>query len=130
MLFYHICPYNSSIILIVWVIFMENLDYYEIGQRIRSARKAAGFSQEQLAELVDISVTHMSHIETGNTKLSLPVLAALSCTLRVSIDTLLYGEPPEVQTDALRELAGLLRDCTDQELAILRNVIRAVKAAL
>ena len=45
------------------------MDYYKIGQKIRKYRKAHGFSQEQLAEQIGISVTHMSHIETGNTKL-------------------------------------------------------------
>jgi transcriptional regulator with XRE-family HTH domain len=49
------------------------LNYYEIGQRIRRYRKACGLSQEQLAEKAAISPTHMSHIETGSTKLSLPV---------------------------------------------------------
>ena len=49
------------------------MDYYAIGQRIRYYRKTQGLSQEQLAEKVDISTTHMSHIETGNTKLSLQV---------------------------------------------------------
>ena len=48
------------------------MNYYEIGQRIRKFRKAYNLSQEQLAEMVGISTTHMSHIETGNTKLSLP----------------------------------------------------------
>ena len=47
------------------------MDYYKIGQKIRKYRKAHGLSQEQLAEQIGISVTHMSHIETGNTKLSL-----------------------------------------------------------
>ena len=47
------------------------MDYYAIGQRIRKFRKACGLSQEELAEKVGISTTHMSHIETGNTKLSL-----------------------------------------------------------
>lgn len=47
------------------------MDYYKIGQRIRKIRKAHGLSQEDLAERVDISTTHMSHIETGSTKLSL-----------------------------------------------------------
>ncbi|MGM9791503.1 MAG: helix-turn-helix domain-containing protein, partial [Candidatus Cryptobacteroides sp.] len=49
------------------------MDYYKIGQKIRKIRKAHGLSQEELAEKVGISTTHMSHIETGNTKLSLPV---------------------------------------------------------
>ncbi len=48
-------------------------DCYEIGQKVRKFRKEKGYSQEKLAELVGISVTHMSHIETGNTKLSLAV---------------------------------------------------------
>ena len=53
------------------------MDYYAIGQRIRRIRKAHGLSQEELAEKVGISTTHMSHIETGNTKLSLPVFVEL-----------------------------------------------------
>ena len=46
------------------------MDYYAIGQRIRKIRKAHKLSQETLSERIGISVTHMSHIETGNTKLS------------------------------------------------------------
>ena len=61
------------------------MDYYAIGQRIRKIRKAHGISQEVLAEKANISVTHMSHIETGNTKLSLPVLVDIATTLEVQI---------------------------------------------
>ena len=54
------------------------MDYYAIGQRVRRFRKAQNLSQEQLAELVNISTTHMSHIETGSTKLSLQVFGELA----------------------------------------------------
>ena len=57
------------------------MDYFEIGQKIRKYRKEKGLSQEQLAEKVNISVTHMSHIETANTKLSLPVLVDIATVL-------------------------------------------------
>ncbi|HIR85668.1 MAG TPA: helix-turn-helix transcriptional regulator [Candidatus Limivicinus faecipullorum] len=53
------------------------MDYYDIGQRIRTLRREKKLSQEQLAEKVWISTTHMSHIENGSTKLSLPVLVDL-----------------------------------------------------
>ena len=69
------------------------MNYYEIGQRIRKFRKAQGLSQERLAELVDISTTHMSHIETGNTKLSLPVLVDIAQVLHASTDELLFAVP-------------------------------------
>ena len=65
------------------------MNYYHIGQKIRKYRKAKCISQEQLAEKVDISVTHLSHIETGNTKLSLPVLVDIANALGVHTDDLL-----------------------------------------
>ena len=48
-------------------------------------------SQEVLAEKIGISTTHMSHIETGSTKLSLPVLVELSKVLNVKTDSLLFN---------------------------------------
>ena len=64
------------------------MNYYNI-KKIRKYKKIANMSQEQLAECVGISVTHMSHIETGNTKLSLPVLVSIADALNVSTDTLI-----------------------------------------
>ena len=81
------------------------MDHYEIGQRIRKIRKARGISQERLAELVDISTTHMSHIETGNTKLSLPVLVALATALETRVDELLYDIPPGERCVALQDIS-------------------------
>ena len=71
----------------------ERMKYYDIGQRIRHYRKACGLSQEALADKADISVTHMSHIETGNTKLSLPVFVKIAEALDVQTDALLYDSP-------------------------------------
>ncbi|MFR1478952.1 MAG: helix-turn-helix domain-containing protein [Hydrogeniiclostridium mannosilyticum] len=42
------------------------INYLEIGQRIRKARLAAKVTQEQLAEKLGVGTTHISHIETGN----------------------------------------------------------------
>ena len=57
-----------------------------LNENIKRLRKAKGLSQEELAERVEISVPHMSHIETANTKLSLPVLVALAEALEVRTD--------------------------------------------
>ena len=57
------------------------MDYCKIGEKVRKFRKAKGMSQEQLAEIVDISVTHISHIETGNTKLILSVFLDIAKAL-------------------------------------------------
>lgn len=105
------------------------MDYYAIGQRVRSLRRAQGLSQERLAELVNISVTHMSHIETGSTKLSLPVLAALSQALDASTDALLFGcAPGEEALPA--EVTRVLETCTPGEARFLAELLKSAKQAL
>lgn len=105
------------------------MDYYQIGQRVRKYRKAQGLSQEELAARVGISVTHMSHIETGNTKLSLPVLVELACALGVQSDDLLFDCGSE-RSRVLAELSDTLERCTSQQLRILTDIVKAAKISL
>ncbi|MCD7724610.1 MAG: helix-turn-helix domain-containing protein [Clostridiales bacterium] len=106
------------------------MNYYEIGQRIRKFRKAYHLSQEQLAEKVQISVTHMSHIETGNTKLSLQVLVDIANALSVQTDELLYDIPQNTKTNMKQEVNEILDSCSMQEMYILLDVLRSIKTAL
>ena len=68
------------------------MDYTAIGKRIRAQRLKLNLSQEELAEMAGISTVHMSHIETANTKLSLPVLVDLACALGVRTDDLIFDK--------------------------------------
>ena len=106
------------------------MNYYAIGQRIRKIRKAHKLSQEQLAEYVGISTTHMSHIETGNTKLSLPVLVDLAEVLEVHTDELLYDNNIIDRSSAMDEISHLLEDCSAQQIKILVDVLKATKISL
>ena len=105
------------------------MDYFKIGERIRKFRKAKGLSQEILAEKVGISVTHMSHIETGNTKLSLPVLVELAQHLEVHTDDLLQDEPTaRMRTHG--ELDEVLSGCSIKQLRVIVDLVKATKIAL
>ena len=120
-------PVQFKWIFIVWTVKM--MDYYEIGQRIRKFRKARGLSQEQLAERVGISMTHMSHIETANTKLSLPVFVQLAEALEVQTDLLLYDQPPVCQDAVVRDIAGMLEECDGKQARIVREIVRTTLQA-
>ena len=120
-------PVQFKRIFIVWAVKM--MDYYEIGQRIRKFRKARGLSQEQLAERVGISMTHMSHIETANTKLSLPVFVQLAEALEVQTDLLLYDQPPVCQDAVVRDIAGMLEECDGKQARIVREIVRTTLQA-
>ena len=106
------------------------LDYYKIGQKIRKFRKAQGLSQEQLAEAVNISTPHMSHIETGNTKLSLPVLVNISQALHCSVDDLLFDNPLHQKNNALKQIESVLNACTPKQTVIISEIIKSAKAAM
>lgn len=106
------------------------MDYYMIGQRIRKLRKKIGLSQEELGERVNISTTHMSHIETGNTKLSLPVLADIAAVLRVRTDDLLYDPPAPSKNAAVEEINAVLQRCTDQQCQVIADIVRTAKQAM
>lgn len=106
------------------------MDYYAIGQRIRKIRRARGLSQEKLAEKVGISTTHMSHIETANTKMSLSTFAEIATVLEVRTDELLYDNRPEDRSVSINYITELLDDCTIQQVRIIEDIVRATKESL
>lgn len=59
-------------------------DYKRLGLNIAYYRKARNLSQAKLAELADISRTHMSRIETADCAVSLDVVFARCEALQVS----------------------------------------------
>ena len=106
------------------------MDYYRIGARIRKIRKANRLSQEELAEKVDISVTHMSHIETGNTKLSLQVLVDIARALEVRTDDLLSENSTYGKDTAISEIAAIMDQCTVAQAKAIVDVVQATKLAM
>lgn len=106
------------------------MDYYQIGQRIRKMRKAHKLSQEELAERADISVTHMSHIETGNTKLSLQVLVDIAQALEVRTDDLLNESNTDSANTALEEISSVLESCTASQSKVIVDLVKAAKLSM
>ena len=105
------------------------MDYYQLGQQIRKYRKVHGMSQEQLAEKIGISVTHMSHIETGNTKLSLQVFVDITRALDISADDLLSVSTP-ARRDQYADILAVLDTCGVQEVKILTDMVKSIKISL
>ncbi len=57
---------------------MDNIELIKLGQKIKFERIKRDLSQEQLAELSDISVHGISNIETGKTDIKYTNLLRLS----------------------------------------------------
>jgi transcriptional regulator with XRE-family HTH domain len=104
----------------------------QIGERIREARRRAGLTQVDLAAAIDISRSHLAHVENGRDRISLDKLSKLAQETRVLLPWLL-GEPMGLRnqdTDAARAEWGAAYDSLDADtrkaiLVIARSGSRA-----
>ena len=101
------------------------MDYIALGQRIRDLRRKRGLTQEKLAELVDLSVPYISHLERGTKK---PIRLA-EC-LGVTVDRLLSGNQAKDTTAFFPEIQELLGDCSVSERAVLTEIAYAAKRSI
>ena len=107
-----------------WETFME-LDYKAIGKRIKIARIGLDLTQEQLADKVSLSPTHMSNVETGTTKVSLTTIVKIANALGVTVDDLLCDNLLQARPQFERDMQALLDSCEPYEVRIAYEVARA-----
>ena len=97
----------------------------EMGLRIKQCRKARKMTQEQLAEVIDISPHYLYEIERGSKSVSLPILADLADTLQTSLDYLVTGNlPTQMDYFYTDELNEILIDLTLSQRSNLCRVLK------
>lgn len=106
------------------------IDYKDIGARIRQTRRRCRMTQEQLAEIVGVGVTHISHIETGASVPSLPVFLAIVNALGCSADELLCIELQHTQPMFHAWVSDLLDDCSDIERKLIADTVVNLKTSM
>ncbi len=97
------------------------LDYKLIGNRIKELRKEKGYTQEVLAEIAELSVDHISHIETGNTKMSLNVLVKIANVFQVPTDKLLYDSLYQSKEHLTDDVAAIFSDAVNGKCFSINN---------
>ena len=105
-------------------------DYKFLGSRIRAVRLKKKITQEKLAEAVGVGVTHISHIETGNTVPSLQTLVDIMNALDCSADTLLWMEVNQSRPFLDNWLSELVSDCDSTEIKLITEMVISLKASM
>lgn len=109
---------------------MQSVDFEKLGKRVREYRKAAGLTQQAVAEAIEIEPSNMSHIERGTVKTSLSTLVAIANVLGVTLDAFLCDSLDYAAGAYNKELSSLLADCTIEETRIITAMVRALKKEL
>ncbi len=102
------------------------LDYRAIGKRIKIARIKADLTQERLAEIVNVSPSHMSNIETGTTRVSLTAIVAIANALCVTVDDLLCDSVKEARMPFEKDIADILEGCDEYEIRMIADMAKAL----
>ncbi len=100
------------------------IDYLRIGQRIRTARLEKKLSQAELGAMIGCSNNHMSHVEVGQTKVSLPMLLKLAYILEKDFDYFLMDTPYAPKNNLINnEIAVKLAHCNTSTLIAVSKMI-------
>ena len=106
------------------------LNYYHIGQMIKSTRQRKHLSQAELAEMAEASVPYISQIETGRKQISLAMLIRIVNALGVTVDYLLAGNQESDSSTYNAEASRLLADCNVYEKQVILKTIASLTRIL
>lgn len=80
---------------------MRTIDLQAIGNRISERRKQLNYTQEFVAEKMNVSVQMISNLERGNKAIKIENLIKISEILDISTDYILTGKTTEKDISAI-----------------------------
>lgn len=87
---------------------MNEIELIAIGKRIQNRRKQLGYTQEQLAEMMNVSIQMVSNLERGNKAIRIDNLINISEIMNISTDYILTGKQNQQDISNLSEqISGL-----------------------
>ena len=110
--------------------YMIKIDYKSIGVRIKAARQQKHYTQDQVAEMCDVSIQHISNIENNKTKVSLPLLIDIANALQVTLDQLVCGVLQQADAVYAKEIDEIFESCSIEEKRLLIQSLKSTKKLL
>jgi len=101
---------------------MNTLDKDHLAKAIRDFRLSQFKTQEQFAELLDITAKQYQNFEQARSKPSLKVLYKLF-ELGFSIDSAFHGEDSESRSKRMEEIKASLQLCPDDDLVLIQKIV-------
>lgn len=105
---------------------MTDLDFIEIGQKIKERRQLLDLTQEFVANELNVNPSHISNIECGRANPSLTALVKIANILKCSVDYFIGGEYTfDTDKDKEKTLDGSIMEKlryfdTDKKMKVLK----------
>ncbi len=98
-----------------------------LGARIKELRKARGFSQEQLAELVGVEPKHISRIEVGGSYPSLNRVELIAVALGSQIKDLFDFMHLETADMRIVDIEAVVKSLKEDQQRLVYKIVCAFK---
>ena len=105
---------------------MQELDFKFIGQRIKEVRCEKHLTQEYLAKVTNVNVSHISNIETSKVRVSLTLLVGICNALDVTLDYLLENEYHSPTSTLEKELANIMKNLPKEKQETLLRIAKVI----
>ena len=92
---------------------------HKLGDKIRTLRKRAGLTQEQLAEDAEISPNFIGYIERGQRAVSIKTLERIAKALNVTPRNLFEFSEGDIDESTFEALLEELRKCSRKDVEML-----------
>jgi transcriptional regulator with XRE-family HTH domain len=106
---------------------MNELNFKEIGDRIRKQREFLGYTRDYLAEQLSVSTNFCRDIEIGAKGMSIQTLAKISAILKLSIDYIMLGETSDNGTEPL---LLMLNSCKPEKRKYAEDILKTFLLAV
>ena len=97
-----------------------------LGERLKSARIAKNYSQEEVAEKIGMSAFHLGRIENGKKNVYLHKLALWCDVLDVPMEEILTGALLPSNPAHNRQFGEIASGCSPQTVAAMLDVCRRI----
>lgn len=101
--------------------------YEKLAMTIKAARISQGMSQEEFAEKLEVSSTHVKHMESGHRKPSVDILFKIVELTGMSVDEVISKKTKlENETDV--NIMSILRLCSEKEKQLVLKIAKDIIA--
>lgn len=103
---------------------MKEINFEKIGKKIRELRLSKGLTQEYVANMANVNISHISNIENNRVKISLVTLINVCNALQTTVDYILMDEYT-ASDDALdNEILHELQKCSPETKEKVLQIIK------
>lgn len=100
------------------------MDYDALGNRLRQERHKMHWTQEKLAEKIEVSDAYIGQIERGERSLSLETLVKLANQLGVTVDYLLHDSIEINDDQFMNQIHQIMVERSPKEKQLVLDLIK------